>query len=252
MERKQFTFYKSFAEAIRRIRKTADRCAAYDALVGYALYGEMPDLEKAPDAVALLFEMAKPTMDASKRKAENGMRGGRKDKSASKAEADGKQEEGESKPEANAKQTESKKENEKEAEKENEIEIEKEKEVENECSIPIPPPPSRAAPFTISKQEEMIAEALVDHSPGLVAAVGDWAKYKAEKREGYKETGFKALLTQIRKNAELYGDEAMAEVIAGSMSANYQGIVFDWLKRRRPKGVDMDAKYRMIQEWGDG
>ncbi len=221
MDRKQFTFYESFAKAIRNIRKPSDRCAAYDALVNYALYGEEPDLSKAAGSVALFFEMAKPNLDSSKKKAENGKRGGM-------AEAKGKREETASKPQANRKQTASEKENEKEVEKEDE------KEVENECSIPIPPPPSQK-PFTRARCEEMIQDALGQHSEQLQQAVMAWTRYKIEKRDGYKETGYKSLLSQIRKNAEQYGDDAVADIISVSMSSNYAGIVFDRLGgRNRP------------------
>lgn len=219
MDRKQFTFYESFAKAIRNIRKPSDRCAAYDALVNYALYGEEPDLNKAADSVALFFEMAKPNLDSSKKKAENGKRGGM-------AEAKGKREESASKPQAKPKQTASEKENEKEDEKERE----KEKEVENECSIPCPPPPSQKR-FTQERREEMILEALGQHGEQLRQAVRAWTKYKIEKRDGYQETGYRNLLSQIRKNAEQYGDDAVADIISVSMSSNYAGIVFDRLDR---------------------
>lgn len=218
MDRKQFTFYESFAKAIRNIRKPSDRCAAYDALVNYALYGEEPDLDKAADSVALFFEMAKPNLDSSKKKAENGKRGGM-------AEAKGKREENASKPQAKPKQTASEK------EKEVEKEDEKEKEVENECSIPIPPPPS-PKPFTRARCEEMIQEVLGQHSEQLKQAVMAWTRYKIEKRDGYKEIGYRSLLYQIRKHAEQFGDEAVADIISVSMSSNYAGIVFDRLKGR--------------------
>ena len=116
MEREQFTFYQSFEKAISRIKKKTDRCEAYDAIVRYALYGEMPDLERIADSAAIAFELSKPNLDASRRKAESGKLGG-------KAEAKPKQTE--SKTEANDKQTASKKEK----------EGEKEKEKENECSL---------------------------------------------------------------------------------------------------------------------
>lgn len=116
MEREQFTFYQSFEKAISRIKKKTDRCEAYDAIVRYALYGEMPDLERIADSAAIAFELSKPNLDASRRKAESGKLGG-------KAEAKPKQTA--SKTEANDKQTASKKEKEKEGE------IEK----ENECSL---------------------------------------------------------------------------------------------------------------------
>lgn len=102
--RKGFTFFESFAKALRYIKKKADRADAYDAICNYALYGIEPDMNSLPDAAAIAFELIKPNLDASKRKAKSGKQGGSKTK-------------------ANAKQT--------EREKENEIEIEKE--IENEC-----------------------------------------------------------------------------------------------------------------------
>ncbi len=117
-KRPQFTFYGSFFQAIARIKKKTDRCDAYDAICAYALRGVEPDLDALPDAAAIAFELAKPNLDASKRKASAGKIGG------SKAEANRKQ--SGSKREANRKQEETA--SEKENEKENEIEIEKEKE----------------------------------------------------------------------------------------------------------------------------
>ena len=90
MNRKQFTFYRSFFTGIRRIRSKAARCEAYDALVEYALDGIEPDLDSMADAAAMVFEMVKPTLEVGRRKSEAGQKGG------------------ESKPQANDKQTESK------------------------------------------------------------------------------------------------------------------------------------------------
>lgn len=143
-ERGQFTFYRSFYDALMRIKKKNERVDAYDAVCLYALTGKEPDLDKVPDAVAVAFLLIKPNLDVSRRKAENGKRGGnsQRGETASSEEANPKQ--SGSKPEANDKQTTSKpearadgkqgetaseKENEKEGEKENEIEIE----IENEC-----------------------------------------------------------------------------------------------------------------------
>ena len=116
MERSQFTFYESFFRAVSRIRKAADRAAAYDAICAYALYGTDPDMDKLPDAAAIAFEVARPNLDASRRKASNGKRGGElKKPEANKrnGEANG------SKPEASCKQ-EQDKEQEKEEDKDKE------------------------------------------------------------------------------------------------------------------------------------
>lgn len=126
MERQQFTFYGSFAKAAKRIRKKQERCEFYDAVIDYALFGIEPNMDTLPDTSAIAFELVKPNLDASKRKAKSGKKGGEKEKqNGSKREANAKQTE--SKAEANRKQTESKKEIEKEKEKE----IEK----EDECLI---------------------------------------------------------------------------------------------------------------------
>lgn len=87
MERNQFTFYLSIYNSIRRIKKDADRVKAYDAICAYALLGEHPDLETMPDAAAIAFIGARPNLDASRRKAEGGKRGGKSKQGASIDEA---------------------------------------------------------------------------------------------------------------------------------------------------------------------
>lgn len=110
--REQMTFYRSFWEAAKRIKKKDDRLSILEAIIAYAL-----DEEERPmtDVAEGLFILIKPTLDASKRKALSGKTGGS-------AETNRKQTE--SKPEANAKQT--------GMEKEKEVEIEVE--IENKCS----------------------------------------------------------------------------------------------------------------------
>ena len=75
MERTQYTFYESFYKALSRIRRDADRAKAYDAITRFALYGEEPDLDTLPDNVAIAFEVIRPNLEASRRKAEGGSKG---------------------------------------------------------------------------------------------------------------------------------------------------------------------------------
>lgn len=70
-------------------------------------------------------------------------------------------------------------------------------------------------------------------SPKLQEAVDSWMRYKAEKRQPYKPTGQRALMAEIKHNAEIYGDDAVAELIRKCMSANWQGIIFDRLKKEQ-------------------
>lgn len=77
MNRTQFTFYESFYKALARIRKDADRARAYDCIVRFALYGEEPDLDALPDSVGIAFEVIRPNLVASRKKAEGGSKGKR-------------------------------------------------------------------------------------------------------------------------------------------------------------------------------
>lgn len=91
MELDRFTFFISYFEAIRYIKKKADRCDAYEALLNYAFYGIEPDLNALPSSSAVAFVSQKHHLDASRRKAESGSKGGRSKQTASKPEANSKQ-----------------------------------------------------------------------------------------------------------------------------------------------------------------
>ena len=72
MERTQFTFYRSFATAIKRIRSKAARCDAYEAIINFALDGTEPDVDSMAEAAAAVFDLAKPFLLSARRKAEGG------------------------------------------------------------------------------------------------------------------------------------------------------------------------------------
>ena len=221
--RSQFTFYDSFYRALSRIRKKADRADAYDAIVAYALMGEEPDMDKLPDAAAIAFEVIRPNLDASRRKAASGKQGGKaKKQTASKPEATASNEE------ANSKQV-------KEQEQEQVKEQDKDKDKEQMLYTPLPP-----------KGETAPAVPEVDLS-GLSLAVRDklnqWLAYKKERRESYKPTGLQALGTRIRSSVEKYGEYAVCELIDNSMSSGYQGILFDRLQQQNR------GRKEMVPDW---
>lgn len=73
MERNQFTFYRSYWEAIRGLPKK-DRENALEAIISYALEEKKPDnLSPVANAVFLLV---KPTLDKGRQRAINGRAGG--------------------------------------------------------------------------------------------------------------------------------------------------------------------------------
>ena len=202
--RSQFTFYRSFFEAVFKIKNKAARAEAYDAICKYALFNDAPDVDKMSDAAAIAFMLIKPNLDASRRKAKSGKNGGNTKQMASKAEANSKQ--SGSKTEANDKQEQPASEKEKE----------REKEKENECYPP--------TPFS-----KIIAS--YSFSEPLMAKTTAWLKYKSERRGSYKEQGLKSLLTQIQKNAAKYGEQAVIDLMEQCMAANWAGIIWDRLMK---------------------
>lgn len=100
--RQQFTFYRSYYDAIQEIPKE-EQAAIVLAVCAYAIYEEEP--QGLSPAASMAFKLIRPTLDSGRKKAESGKKGG-------------------SKPKANRKQSESEKEYEKEVEIENEYEVE--------------------------------------------------------------------------------------------------------------------------------
>ncbi len=218
MERSQFTFYRSFAEAAGRIRSKSARCDYYESIINYALFEREPAYDAIADAAAMGFVLIRPTLDASRQKAISGQRGG-------KSEANRKREDSGSTPEAEADLEEHGTEKEEENENEKEKEDEKKKEKES-C---------KGSAFTAAERERMIRESLKEFSEALREAVRSWAQYKSERREPYKQMGFEALLSRIAGSARDYGEKAVIDIISQSMSSGYKGILFDRIGQNRPQ-----------------
>ena len=68
-------------------------------------------------------------------------------------------------------------------------------------------------------------------SPTMVSEIEKWIQYKKERRESYKPTGLKALITEIKNNVDRYGEQAVIELIHTCMAANWRGIIFDKLEK---------------------
>lgn len=75
--------------------------------------------------------------------------------------------------------------------------------------------------------------------------IEEWLKYKWERKEYYKETGFKTLLAQIERATSQYGVENMIELINECMANNYKGIIFEKLKNKPI------VRNESIPEWFD-
>lgn len=117
MKRDQFTFYRSYYEALKHLSKR-DQTAVLLAVIGYALDETAPSLTGVPLSV---FTLIRPTLDSGRNKARN-----RTNKMKSKQE------------QSNNKKEQTRKES--EGEKEREVEVEREVESENDSYYKNSPP----------------------------------------------------------------------------------------------------------------
>lgn len=82
---------------------------------------------------------------------------------------------------------------------------------------------------TKTKTKESPLPPALDFGPELQSAFSDWLAYKQEKRQGYKPTGLRSLVTQVQKHAQQHGEAAVAALIRECMASNWQGIIWDKL-----------------------
>lgn len=232
-KRTQFTFYESFFKAASRIKKKADRADAYDVICAYALYGTEPDLDKLPDSVAVVFEMCKPNLTASRRKAENGKKGGERKQAETKRKQSA----------SKSKQTEATANQVKEQVQEKEQVQDKDKE-QMLGSTPLPPvePKPEAKPEEVSQEDVELGRLPVVLQP----VMQDWLEYKKQRKEKYTPVGLTALISEVMNNTKKYGEGAVAQVIRTSMASGYKGIIFDRLQQQAGKG-----RKEMVPAWAD-
>jgi hypothetical protein len=122
--RKQFTFYRSFYEALSIIQDKAERADAMDAICRYALDGVPPELSQLSESGRIAMVLIRPVLDTAARRAESGKKGGLASPSGSGGQAKDKQ--------TASPDKQSPRENENEKELENELENETEKEPEGD------------------------------------------------------------------------------------------------------------------------
>ena len=168
MERKQFTWYRSYYDALKEIPAEEFRAIVL-AVCAYALDGEKAELSGVARAI---FTLILPTLEAGRSKAENRSRAEQTSLSAEqdsnkREQTDNKPEQTENKPEQKEnkpEQTENKQEQtdnkpeQTRKEKEKEKEREKERENDSYCSPPPPSGPKRFFPPTLVEVQSYVAE----------------------------------------------------------------------------------------------
>lgn len=125
------------------------------------------------------------------------------------------------------------------------IEEDKKEGAPDEPPLPPPPEPQPAKGIEFGSL-----------SPRMITAVEKWLQYKKERRESYKPTGLNSLISQIENNVDRYGEDAVIELIASCMAANWRGIIFDKLKNQQQpgrgaqRGSDGNIFAEMLNEGG--
>ena len=154
MERKQFTWYRSYYDALKELPAEEFRDIVL-AVCAYALDGEETELSGVARAI---FTLIRPTLEVGRSKAENRSRaeqtplsaeqtGNRPEQTKNKPEqTDNKRKQTDNKPEQTRK------------EKEKEKEREKESENDSYCSPPPPSGPKRFVPPTLAEVQSYVAQ----------------------------------------------------------------------------------------------
>lgn len=212
-----FVFYRSFFEAVDCLPDDVF-CQVVKAIAVYALDGKEPELEGVSRS---LFLMAKPQIDANSRRREAGAKGGRPRLSDEKPMVS--ESEKLSKPMV----SEIKKDSEpKEKEKDKDKEKDKVKDQEKEVK-------EKEKPETASAMVDRLTAEL-GMSDDMRETLRTWVRYKTEKRQAYKAEGLRALIAQVHKAVQTYGEQAVISLVSDCMACGYQGIIFDRLRKDKP------------------
>lgn len=248
--RDSFIFYRSFWESVmdlsvdenasieERYKTTKEQLNVFLFLCDYAFNGNEPPRGGIASA---LFRQMKPQIDANNVRYENGKKGGRP---KTKTEPNSNRDITEEKPNNNQDVT-------KRKPKSNQGETEHEPNVNDNVNVNANEnEKGNVKDKTIMRRVQGITatQMVIDRgfSSPVQTAVLDWLKYKTEKRQGYKETGLKSLLTAVQKRIDEYGEAAVIRCIEDSMAAGWQGIVWDRIKGKPQEKKD---RYAEIRSW---
>ena len=70
LQRNQFTFYRSFWEAIENLPTNKEKLQAFQMLCDYALNQTQPNINEKKPSAATVFQMAKPILERAHERAQ--------------------------------------------------------------------------------------------------------------------------------------------------------------------------------------
>ena len=213
----KMTFFASYWDAIMKIKDPTDRLKAFEAVCGYGITGEEP--EDLDGVAEIVFIMARPNIENSAKARNSGAKGGRAsdDKGACENGVSTLTENVQAPLQKSCKHPSEKKVSNKDKDKE--------KEKEEEKGV------GEGVVKHARTQTAVVDES--DLSEPVKEKLKEWLAYKAERRDTYKETGLKALITEVGNREQEAGSSAVIAVINESMSQGWKGIIWDRMKKAR-------------------
>lgn len=193
---KSFTFYRNYYELTKHL-SNEERLQIYDAIFNYMFEDKEPEFKGLLSGIWINFKMP---LDTSKINIENGKKGG-----APKGNNNAKKQ-----PKNNRKTTEGT----------------TEKQANN------------ISTFYFLLSNFFISNFLFldkDSKDKLSNKVKEWLKYKWERKEYYKETGFRTLLGRLERHTSQYGVDVVTSLIEDCMANNYKGIIWERLEKTKTK-----------------
>lgn len=188
---KAFTFYKNYYELIKHL-PNKNKLELYEAITKYMFEGEEPNLKGLNEGIWINIKMV---LDNNKKNINNGRKGGRPKENTKT------QEKPKDNPNNNPKETQKK---------------------------------PKTKPNNIYYLLFIISNFIfnnIKENNNIYNKIYEWLEYKEQRKEKYTEIGLRSLLTRIDKEIDIYGEQALINVIDESMANNYKGIVFDKLKK---------------------
>lgn len=67
----------------------------------------------------------------------------------------------------------------------------------------------------------------------MKSTIEKWLDYKKERRENYKPTGLKSLLSAVENKLKEYPEQDVINLVEESMANNWQGIAWDRLSKKK-------------------
>ena len=193
----KFTFYKNYYEIIRYLNDK-ERLIMYDTILNYMFEEKEPELKGLLNGIWTNIKMP---LDTNKKNINNGKNGGRPKT----------QEKPKNNPKYNPKETQS---------------------ITQKKPNQEPKPKANNISYFLFLISNNIYKYIYINN-NIYNKIIEWLEYKQERKEIYKETGLKSLLSQIENQIDIYGEEEVINLITECMANNYKGIIFDKLKNKK-------------------